>query len=608
MKKTILRKTIQSILLETRANLAIRPVVKKWWEVAGQHGEIASNELEDLLEMPGSRKNFPKKGTYALGLKVPRAHKDKVFDGLTPETQEWVLKHWKTKEYFGNMISGVILGVVSSFGSGSNAIGQKHGKTEISLGTWNAEEETWVGGMSGYLTIRVDQARKVATRLRSFYQNPMSKSAVRPDVWTKFGHTDLKKQDSVLFHEFQHWFQESVMYADKRLSKPTKATRAGSYVRPKSRPAEDYTNPPKFISIILQQFVEGIDWNNPVMHPNLNYPMYKVTDQQSLLNTLLQRLYSPETVWPMTAWFESELFDKDIAIDFIENTMKLPLSDRGKSMIKQGGWNQFRADSLFDGKEELFGTYKYDQPIDFSEIRNFFNTLGNPVGIKIVPQSYYAKKKGAYTDKMKEGKFFANPTKKNIMEKISYIAFTKSSSWNKRSGFRTTPNGINWRRFQGQNTEIDSPTEWREYWFEFDAESRNYMAGVTMECIQNETAFQKDMLRSNEDKLADRLFFMVSRKLNRYNRIDRRIMDDKRTIKELQGMADRIADKIVEVVEQYDPMWYKDNLPVGYEKLNDLATMERIQSDFIQRSDRTFYSHFWGDYWKFVYDKTVGEI
>ena len=205
--ESIIRKTIRAILQETRANLPIRPVMKAWWQVAGQYGENATRELERKILMHQWGVN---KSNFAVGLRVPKAHQDKVFDQLTSETQEWVLKHWGTKEYFGNMISGVILGVVEWYGDDSKAIGQQYGKTDIEEGTWNPKEKTYVGGMTGYLTIKSDRDSRIITRLGQLWENPAQRTSVRTSLWNKYGLRDLRNSDSVLFHEFQHWFQECV--------------------------------------------------------------------------------------------------------------------------------------------------------------------------------------------------------------------------------------------------------------------------------------------------------------------------------------------------------------------------------------------------------------
>ena len=95
MNQDILRSTIRSRLVETRANLPIRPLMKIWWDVAAKYGEP---------DEPGFVRtavwDFNTQESYGqhASLKVPEQHKHKVFDAMTPEAQEWVLKHWKTKE------------------------------------------------------------------------------------------------------------------------------------------------------------------------------------------------------------------------------------------------------------------------------------------------------------------------------------------------------------------------------------------------------------------------------------------------------------------------------------------------------------------------------
>ena len=148
MNENFLRSVIRGILSETRANLSIRPMMKAWWEVASKYG------VPNAKGFLGMSYDFKKEHRADVAaLRVPEQHKNKVFDKLTPEAQEWVLKHWKTKEYFGNMIKGVTLAVIKKYPD-STAIGRKSGYTQIGEGTWNDENKTWTGGMLGYLTMK----------------------------------------------------------------------------------------------------------------------------------------------------------------------------------------------------------------------------------------------------------------------------------------------------------------------------------------------------------------------------------------------------------------------------------------------------------------------
>ena len=95
-------------------------------------------------------------------------------------------------------------------------------------------------------------------------------------------------------------------------------------------------------------------------------------------------------------------------------------------------------------------------------------------------------------------------------------------------------------------------------------------------------------------------------KLHAGNRIDRRIVEA--NDEELRTLGNRVADRIIEVVELYDPDWYKDssNRPQGYGGMLNSVTNELIGQwlkgeGFVNRRA-------WGDYWRFVHDKVIGEV
>ena len=176
---------------------------------------------------------------------------------MTPEAQEWALKHWKTREYFGNMITGVVLAVIKEYPDYESAVGMKSGRCEIKEGTWNAEDKTWVGGMTGFLTMKTQQNYWNFEKLFANNRMPTERfhtSEINRHIWEKEGLDDLVKSDSVLVHEFQHWFQESVMYGDARLKKPTRGTEKGKYTQPKEWKARLFKIP-NILHMILGQAV-----------------------------------------------------------------------------------------------------------------------------------------------------------------------------------------------------------------------------------------------------------------------------------------------------------------------------------------------------------------
>ena len=90
--------------------------------------------------------------TQALMQLSDRTHALKVFDGLTPEVQEFILKHWKTKEYFTEMIKGVKIGIVKEYAR-PNWAGLKSGNSSGDGGYVNIEG-LGTGKCYGFLTMR----------------------------------------------------------------------------------------------------------------------------------------------------------------------------------------------------------------------------------------------------------------------------------------------------------------------------------------------------------------------------------------------------------------------------------------------------------------------
>ena len=107
----------------------------------------------------------------------------------------------------------------------------------INSGTYNETDGTWVGGSDGYLTIKSNLQGYGGRGSSMFLDVPDNNSItifnvdslkVNKSNFKSSCMTDLRQSDSVLYHEFQHWFQETVMFADERLKTPTKGSKKGT--------------------------------------------------------------------------------------------------------------------------------------------------------------------------------------------------------------------------------------------------------------------------------------------------------------------------------------------------------------------------------------------
>lgn len=626
--KSLIRNVVHNILLETRANLSIRPMMKQWVQVAVDHGINDTKAL--CTKLPGSLHDNVKN---TVGLKVPKNKSHLVFEGLTPETQEWVLKHWKTKEYFTNMISGVILGIVSEYSGHPGAVGMKSGNTMISLGTYNEADKTWVGGADGYLSIKGFQTINPHLRHASsmFLDVPDNNSITIFNVdslkvdkrnFKKLCTKDLRSSDSVLYHEFQHWFQETVMFADERLKRPTKASKAGSsYSVPKG--FKEQVDPPMPVSMmLLKQIVKGVDFLNPKDHPSMNGNfMYEIKDQTAFIDSLQEKVSNDGVIWPNLMYRDAyvtvgqSINDGGWMKDFIENTLKTSLTPEGEKLLFHGygpiegvfhsvKWaKDAELPKLFIKNNSGKFPHRLDKPY-----RKAFEASCSPILVFLVPKSHVKKDKdGNFTEEIKPNKKLVTCSRKRIIKDNMYVIFTKTpnSYGNGREhAYQTSQKG----KRQGYFEKAKNPLyggqrlSWDERWVEFDAESRNYLAAAVDTVSEFET-FKKALVRSDDEKLAKLLLEQI--KTNLRGRINRRITNENEA--ELISMCDRIADKFVEEAEAMTLFDFQDSNPHPnlYQLPNNPSTEENVQ---IWLDGGNYFSSRYGDYFRYIKDRVFGEV
>ncbi len=620
--KSLIRNIVRDILLETRANLSIRPLMKQWVKIALDHGKNDTKAL--CAKLQGSIHENAQK---TVGLRVPKNKSHLVFKGLTVETQEWVLKHWKTEEYFSNMISGVILGIVMSYGNGSNAIGQKSGETNIKSGTYNEADGTWVGGSDGYLTMK-SNLHAVGRGSSMFLDVPDNNSItifnvdslkVNKNIFKQRCMKDLRQSDSVLYHEFQHWFQETVMFADERLKTPTKGSKGGTgYSVPKD--FIDQKIPPKQVSMmILKQLVKGIDFLSPKEHPTLNIPMYEIQSMPSLTGSLFQyRDGNEDKVWPTDLYGKTfvkrgqSIDDNGWMKDFIENTLKIPLTPAGEELLYAS------LDPLYHISHTVhYGTKK--------EKRKYFrlNKSGElpkkqaesiraakmPVDIFFVPKSHMVKDKNkVFTGEIKPNKKLVAASTKQLSKDHMYIIFARSISWQGKGGYQSNtkkPSMIRNKIEKEKNPLYDDGNRvlsWDQRWIEFDAESRNYLAAAVDSLVKSTThVFLKALVMSDDEKMTKLLVETIKMLLK--DRIDRSITRQNEA--ELISMCSRIADKFVEEAEAMTLFDFQDNTPPGYKAPWRPSTEANVRAWL---KGGNYFESRYADYWKYIKDRVFGEV
>ena len=274
MPQLIIRNIVRNILLETRGPLAFIPILKEWIKVAAKYGE----EADPYIMGPPGRLQ-----AETASLQVPRAHAGKVFDNCSSDLQEYILKHWRSEEYFAAMIEGVSLGIVKMYEK-RGYVGMKAGKTSIK-GTINYEGEM-VGSMSGYLTAKMESYMDWQSGRRGQDHNRVLNydGEIIRDNWEKMLIDELKKGGgSTMVHEFQHWFQESVMYSQTGQMKPTKR-RGKDNALPKTRETKPNFMELQPIQLMLaKKMFPGVDWNTTMKIRGAT--AYKLNDPEAFFKS-----------------------------------------------------------------------------------------------------------------------------------------------------------------------------------------------------------------------------------------------------------------------------------------------------------------------------------
>ena len=599
MKINLIRATVKNILLETRANLPIRAVMRTWWRVAAR-----TSRYDVQLKSPP----HPRNQRDYTARRVSDLDKHQVFDSLTDETKDWVLKHWKTREYFGNMIAGVALTVTRSYTSDyEKASGMKQGWTNISQGTWDSNSKTWIGGMTGFLSMKSDN--------RHGFLNT--------------GLEDLAKQDSVLIHEFQHWFQESVMYADDRLKVATSGKNNSKGVAWKE---EWGTSKPvsNFEMVLLKRIFatepKCIDMSTSIMHPVSKVPMYRVVNEKLLHQTIeayqVMAVKMPwDKMWLGDAYMNLFLAkDRQWAQDFFANTLKMHITKRGWDDIYYELENldkRYPVSRLSGLMENWFEGTDYSIPEDLASTKGgtkgmhldvFSDKMkllrGSSVTIEYADLKA-VEKKGAKKFKAKTKR--KELTQTQLEKGVGFIGFSKNKKLTRGEG----PTFSIKRRHKLLKTRgIKTPNrypEWKDKWEEYEAESRNYLSGIILNLLEStskwSSIFRKSMLASDEFEIASILYSKLFDKLS--GRINPKLV--RKNSKELEKMCQRVADRIVEVTENNPVSDFFEQKNKKYKMRQNTRVTEEEIGNWIS-GEVSGYPQGFGDYFMWLHDKIIGEI
>ena len=127
-----------------------------------------------------------------------------------------------------------------------------------------------------------------------------------------------------------------------------------------------------------------------------------------------------------------------------------------------------------------------------------------------------------------------------------------------------------------------------------------------MELVKNNGETWKLAMTGDDEGLTRKVLMVLKSKLRYNNRIDQRLIDH--NVEELRKMSKRTADRIIEIVELYDPDWFKDssNRPPQYDPINPKAITNSTIAEWL--NGMSGWGRSWGGYWDFIHDKVIGEI
>ena len=633
MSESLIRKLVRNILVETRGPLALPVVLRAWIDVAAQHGATHNQPHIDGPE--GSSIRWAETAT----LIVPPQHAQKVFDSLTSEVQEYVLRHWRSEEYFNAMISGVHIGLVRNYEQ-PNYAGMKGGFTQIN-GAIN-EEGLMVGRMSGFLTMKYDS--------RSYNDawcdpSPLRNSLIENDRWAREGllinrqmwkelmERDLAQSESTLVHEFQHWFQESVYYAQPMAQIPTKR-RGKRNQLPNPRKTTPNIRDLKPIHLMMaKKSFKGVDWNQKMRVRGAT--AYKLSDAEAFFDS-----YNPSkdkdeyggTV-SMTklalskmnsdgarrAFIEELLYDYLKLQNFLDHNDIADIADYAKDRSR---WNAVKTRTqkiLWDKGHEisthiggrstrpnwgeepnpLRDTPKGSGEKTVQGTDSLLNSLGHQFNIDILRSSDFDKQ-----GNLKPGKEPVKPTLARI-KKATWVVLgigvqslprksSGTSSWKLAKERGTAA--------ENNNTSFDRP-KWTDRWVEFDAVATEYMVGVVKRNVETGGKITHYLVTSSAEAFSSWVNEEVQGKLRR--RGFRHTVEKEVNADHVKSMAERVADRLVETVEEnsYED-WFDKEIKSGT-RVSNLVPVERF--DAWAGGDPRSAPMGTASYWRWIFAKASGE-
>lgn len=628
MSQLIIRNIVRNILLETRGPLAFIPILKEWIKVAAKYGDPVDLNIKGPAGRPRAEN---------ASLKVPPEHAHEVFDNSSKDLQEYILKHWRSEEYFSAMIEGVTLGIIKSYEK-SNYMGMKSGSTSIQ-GAINYEGEM-VGSMDGYLTAKMESSygwrATVPRPNRPCIYN--QKGQMNTDTWEEMLTRELRKgSGSTMVHEFQHWFQESVMYSQTGQMKPTKR-RGGSNALPKTRETNPNFMELQPIQLMLaKKMFSGVDWNTTMKirgatayklnDPEAFFKSYnplKDKNQYEYANTLFN-VYNNLNLQEARDLIEVILYDylklqKHLDSDDLDTLAKeategkwFNLRSRAQGMMWDKGHeiNTFihhqNSYGVTDHKEKVskYNKNTRDTPKGSGEktvqgTDSLFKSLGSTiVDIKIFKKTDFDKK-----GNLKQGR---QPRKPTPLVDINRTAAWVILSRGTQKVPRRKSDAPEWdfENKRGTRTSGWGRGEWTERWVEFDAVVSEYIVAEVQSMLRNHKAVLVYLVKGDAKNFARHLRQMIEAKVGARGFDHARKKDVNR--KHIESLAERITDRLIETVEENPYEDYYDLNPNNSDKKNQMAILTPQRFDNWVNGKWQDAPYGTVDYWEWIFAKASGE-
>jgi len=631
MSQLMIRNIVRNILLETRGPLAFIPILKEWIKVAARQGDPVDLTIKGPNGV-GRAKN--------ASLQVPPEHAHEVFENSSPDLQEYILKHWRSEEYFSAMIAGVSIGIVKSYEK-SGYVGMKSGSTSIE-GAINYEGEM-VGSMSGYLTAKMENGYHWFPPYHP--QQSLDGKAItdkhgkiNTKAWEKMLIDELKKgSGSTMVHEFQHWFQESVMYSQTGQMKPTKR-RGKDNALPKTRETKPNFMDLKPIHLMLaKKAFDGVDWNTTMEIRGAT--AYKLNDPEAFFKS-----YNPgknkdqyEYANPMYNVFkklnlqeardliEVILYDylklqKHLDSDDLDTLAKEATADKWfnlRSHAQRIMWDKGHEVNTFvhhqnsygvtDHKERMtpFDKNTRDTPKGSGEktvqgTDSLFKSLGDTgVDIKIFKKTDFDKK-----GNLKQGRQPRKPTQlTDINRTASWVILSRGTQKVPRR--KSDAPEWDFEKKRGTRTSSYGRGEWTERWVEFDAVVSEYIVAEAQSLFNNRRSVLVYLVKGDAKNFARHLYQVVEDKVGRrgFNHAKRKDVNRNH----IKSLAERMTDRFIETVEENPYEDYYDSNPNNLNKTNQMAILSPQRFDNWVNGSWQDAPYGTIDYWEWIFAKASGE-